>query len=127
MRRRSWYLLASAVVVLAMALPASASGRSGGQADLTLDLGPACAGGGTVTYSWSGFRKARGVVVDVYDADTGTHPVQQTVAAHGTSGSVTFTFDERSGDNYTATASVTRKHGTVAASTRVEYGSAGCG
>jgi hypothetical protein len=53
--------------------------------------------------------------------------VQQTVAAHGTSGSVTFTFDEVSGDNYTASASVTKRHGLVAGSTRVEYSSAGCG
>lgn len=127
MRRRSLYLVAPAAVMLAMALPAAAAGRTGGEAGLVLNLGPSCAGGGEVTYTWSGFRKATGVVVDVYDTDAGTHPVQQTVAARGASGSVTFTFDEVSGDNYTASASVTKRHGLVAGSTRVEYSSAGCG
>lgn len=126
MRRRALYWAALAAVVLATALPAAAAGSASAGSSLTLTLGPACAHGGSVTYSWSGFGGAKSVVVDVSDANAATHPVQETVVTHGASGSVTFTFDEMSGDNYTASASLSTKKGQAAGSQQVEYGSAGC-
>jgi hypothetical protein len=110
-----------------MVLPAAAAGSaSAGSSYLTLTLGPACARGGSVTYSWSGFGGAKSVEVDVYDSKAAAYPVQQTVVTHGASGSVTFTFDEVSGDTYTASASLSTKKGQAAGSDQVEYGSAGC-
>ncbi len=126
MRRNALYSGALAAVVLAMALPAAAAGSSSAGSSLTLTLGPSCARGGSVAYTWSGFGGAKSVVVDVYDSDAGTHPVHKTVVTHGASGSVTITFDEVSGDNYTASASLSTKKGQAAGSQQVEYGSAGC-
>jgi hypothetical protein len=126
MRRKALYLAALTAVVLAMALPAAAAGSASARSSLTLALGPACAHGGSATYTWSGFGGAKSIVIDVYDSNAATHPVQETVVTHGASGSVTFTFDEVSGDNYTASASLSKKKGQAAGSQQVEYGSAGC-
>ncbi len=127
MRRRSLYLVAPAAVMLAMALPAAAAGSPSAGSNLTLTLGPSCARGGSVTYAWSGFGGAKSVGVDVYDADAATHPLHETIVTHGASGSVTLIFDEVSGDNYTASASLSTKKGPAPGSNQVEYGSAGCG
>jgi hypothetical protein len=126
MRRKALYLAALAAVVLAMAVPAAAAGSASTGSSLTLTLGPSCALGGSATYTWSGFGGAKSVVVDVYDSNAATHPVQETVVTHGASGSVTFTFDEMSGDNYTASASLSTKKGPADGSQQVKYGSAGC-
>ena len=126
MRRRSLYLVAAAAV-LAMALPAAAAGSASAGSNLTLTLGPACVRGGSVTYTWSGFGGAKSVAVDVYDANAAAHPLHQTIVTHGASGSVTLTFDEISGDNYTASASLSTKKGQAPGSDQVVYGSAGCG
>jgi hypothetical protein len=126
MHWKALYLAALAAVVLAMALPAAAAGSASAGSRLTLTLGPACARGGSITYSWSGFGGAKNVVVDVYDSNAATHPVHETVVTHRASGSVTFTFDEMSGDNYTASASLSTKKGQATGSQQVEYGSAGC-
>ena len=127
MRRRSLYLVAPAAVMAAMALPAAAAGSPTAGSNLALTLGPACARGGTVTYAWSGFGGAKSVAVDVYDANAATHPVHETIVTHGASGSVTLTFDEISGDNYVASASLSTKKGEAPGSDQVEDGSAGCG
>jgi hypothetical protein len=119
--------VALAAVVPAMALPAAAAGSPSSWSNLTLTLGPACARGGSVTYAWSGFGGAKGVVVDVYDTDAGTHPVHETVATHGASGSVTFTFDEISGHNYTASGSLSSKKEDASGARQVQYATAGCG
>jgi hypothetical protein len=126
MRRRSLHHVALAAVVLAMALPAAAAGSASARSNLNLTLGPACAGGGSVTYSWSGFGGAKTVMVDVYDSETATYPVHRTVDTHGASGSVTFTFDETSGQNYTASGSLLTKKGSATGSAQVQYGTAGC-
>jgi len=126
MRRKALYFAALAAVAVAMALPAAAAGSASAGSSLTLTLGPACAHGGSVTYAWSGFGGAKSIVVDVYDSNAATHPVQETVVTHGASGSVTFSFDEMSGDNYTASASLSTRKGQAAGSQQVKYGSAGC-
>lgn len=79
-----------------------------------------------MTYTWSGFSGAKRVAVDVYDADAGTYPVNETVDTHGSSGSVTFTFDEKTGHNYTASGSLFKGKGPAPGSQQTEYGSAGC-
>lgn len=127
MRRRSLFLVAPTAVMVAMALPAAAAGSPTAGSNLTLTLGPSCARGGAVTYAWSGFGGAKSVAVDVYDANAATHPVHETVVTHGASGSVTLTFDEVSGDNYTASASLSTKKGQAPGSDQVRYSSAGCG
>jgi hypothetical protein len=109
-----------------MAVPATAAASGSARSNLNLTLGPACAGGGSVTYSWSGFGGAKTLVVDVDDSDTATHPVQKTVDTHGASGSVTFRFDEINGHSYTASASLLTRKGTATGSEQVQYGSAGC-
>jgi hypothetical protein len=53
-----------------MALPAAAAGSASAGSSLTLTLEPACAHGGSVTYTRSGFAGAKSVVVDVYDSNT---------------------------------------------------------
>ena len=68
------------------AVPAAAAGNASARSNVNLALGPVCAGGGSVTYSWSGFGGAKRVVVDVYDSDTATYPVSRTVDTHGASG-----------------------------------------
>jgi hypothetical protein len=127
MRPRPWYLVAPAAVIVAMAMPAVAAGSPSAGSTLTLTLGPSCARGGSVTYAWSGFGGAKSVAVDVYDANAGTHPVHETIVTHCASGSVTLMFDEVSGDDYTASASLSTKKGEAPGSSQVEYASAGCG
>ena len=126
MRRRSLLHVALAAVVVALAVPAAAAGSASARSNVNLALGPVCAGGGSVTYSWSGFGGAKRVVVDVYDSDTATYPVSRTVDTHGASGSVSFAFDEISGHNYTASGSLVTKKGAVTGSEQVQDGNAGC-
>jgi hypothetical protein len=126
MRRRRLVHVALGAVALAMAIPAAASGSASARSSLNLTLGPGCAAGGSVTYSWSGFGGAKTVAVNVYDSDTATYPVQRTVDTHGASGSVTFTFDETSGENYTASGSLITRKGSATGSEQVQYGTAGC-
>jgi hypothetical protein len=126
MLRRLLLLAAPAAAVLAVALPSAADGSSTARAWINFSLGATCAGGGSVTYTWSGFNGAKRAEVDVYDADAQTYPVSQTVDTHGSSGSVTFTFDEISGHNYTASGSLFKGKGSVPGSQQTEYGSAGC-
>ena len=127
MRRTSLYLVAAAVGMVAMALPAAAAASPTAGSYLTLTLGPSCVRGGAVTYTWSGFGGAKSVTVDVYDSNAASHPVHETVVTHGASGSVTFTFDEVSGDNYTASASLSTKKGQAPGSDESQDSSAGCG
>jgi hypothetical protein len=115
-----------AAVLLVMAVPAAAVGSARTGSNLILTLGPVCAGGGSITYSWSGSGGAKSAVVNVYDSDTATYPVNRTVDIHGASGSVTFTFAEVSGQNYSASGSVLTKKGVATGSEQVQYGSAGC-
>src|SRR5579859_3660446 len=109
-----------------MVLPAAAAANSGARVSISFTLGAACAGGGSVTYTWSGFSGAKRVAVQVYDANAGTYPVNETVATNGSSGSVSFTFDEQSGHSYTASGFLYRGKNPAPGSQQTESGSAGC-
>jgi hypothetical protein len=124
--RRLLLHAAPAVIALAVVLPAAATANTSARASLNFSLGPTCAGGGSVTYTWSGFSGAKRVTVDVYDVDADAYAVNETVATHGSSGSVTYTFDETSGHNYTASGSLFKGKGPAPGSEQTEYGRAGC-
>jgi len=86
-------------IALAMVLAAAASGSGRHMAALNFSLGSTCAGGGSVTYTWSGFHHVSDVRVIAFDQTAMSHSVNVDQSA-GSSGTLTFTFDETNGDIY---------------------------